>query len=67
MRHLYTMYTMYDAPVHDIEEVLGELHLVRVLDVEVAAVLHVRLHFFPEIRSLILSTNIRDEIAPVIQ
>ena len=38
---------MYDAPVHDIEEVLGELHLVRVLDVEVAAVLHVRLHFFP--------------------
>ena len=58
---------MYEAPVHDIEEVLGELHLVRVLDVEVAAVLDVRLHFFPEIRSLILSTNIRDEIAPVIQ
>ena len=41
------MNILYHLPVDDVKEVLRELHLVRVLDVEVAPVLHLGLHLLP--------------------
>ena len=41
------MFALYNLPVHHIKEVLWKFHLVPVLNIKVAPVFNIWLHFFP--------------------